>query len=113
MQHLLQEDLAFEGDSIYLTSYLGPLSFEISGSYSARQADGPAMDFQFTSMDVRAVGRSVTQRKLTGKSKTYNFVGQGRGLLVVRSSQGGMSLWVARHLKPTQRPNIDFLATEL
>lgn len=71
------------------------------------------MDFQFKAMDVQLLGNSITQRTLSGKAKTYWFVGQGRGLLVVRSSQGGMSLWVARHLKPTHRRNIDFLATEL
>jgi hypothetical protein len=77
-----------------------------------KEAD-PAIEFRFTRTEIELFGYKVTELTIQGKQKTYRFVGTHKGMLVIRSSQGGLTLFVDTERIPQYRPKVDFLATKL
>jgi hypothetical protein len=102
--------------SIELVSFLGPLTFRTCGHYTTLPSvppSGRAIRFAFDRMLINLAGFTVRDAAFAGKEKTYSFFAEDAGVLTVRSSGGGLTMFVAKGHMPQQRRNIDFLAIEL
>lgn len=111
---LVQEELSFDAGAqpaLRLESQVGPLRVAFTGSY--REVDASSIAFQFDRACVTIAGRTLLSKRLAGKAKTYTFLLAQDGIVVSRSSAGGLTMMIAvSKLAPPPR-KIDFLATRL
>jgi hypothetical protein len=109
----LQEDFSFDQrqNCLTLESWLGPLHFAFCGTYS--ETDPQTISFSFDRAIIDLAGKQIVERPLSSKPKTYRYYLARDGLVVSRSSAGGLTMQIAASkLKPlTWKP--DFLATRL
>jgi hypothetical protein len=109
----LQEDFSFDAtqNELKLESWLGPLHFAFAGTY---RVSGPhTISFSFDCAAVDLAGKQLVERPLYGKSKTYDYILARDGIVLSRSSAGGLTMQMA--VSKLRRPErkIDFLATRL
>lgn len=110
----MQEDfIVSESDkNAALVNFLGPFKFTFDGEYTV--TGDYSFDFKFSRITVELFGSVIRQSSMSkSKPKTYTYVVNTAGVAVVRSSGGGLNLFVHPSLFTKKEWKPDFLATHL
>jgi hypothetical protein len=109
----VQEDLKYSStdSKISLVTPLGPFVFKFLGEYAV--VGEHEIKFTFRKSVIELLGKVIKDSDMSGKEKSYKFIVSKDGVIVSRSSAGGLTLCVQKSaIKPaTWKP--DFLAMKL